>query len=115
VVENIALGSKDSVGEAVLAQVLPDILDRIEFRAPGRQRQESDVGRHDELVREVPSGLVEHQHGVRSRRHCFGDLGQMQGHRRAVAAWQGESGALALSGTDRAKDVGRGSSLIARR
>ena len=108
------MGSEDPVGEPILAQVLPDILDRVEFRAPGRQWQEGDVGRHDELVRAMPSGLVEDQHGVRSRCHCLGDLGQMQGHRRAVAAQQDEGRALALPGTDRAEDVGRSGTLIAR-
>ena len=66
------------------------------------------------LSETMPSRLVEHQHGVRSRRHCFGDLGQMQVHRRAVAAWQDEGGAVALLGTDCAEDVGRTGTLIAR-
>ena len=115
VIEDVALGSEDPVGEPILAQVLPDVLDWVEFGAFRRQWQEGDVGRHDELVRKVPSGLVEHQHGVRSRCHCPGDLGQMQGHCRAVAARQDEGGALTLPGTDRAEDIGRSGALIARR
>lgn len=115
VIEDVALGLEDPIGKPVLAQVLLDILDRIEFRALGRQRQEGDVGRHGELVRAMPSGLIEHQHGVRSRRYCPGDFGQVQVHRCAVAARQDESRALALPGTDRAEDVGRSGALIARR
>src|SRR4051812_42198550 len=113
VIEDVALGSEDPVGEPIFAQVLPDVLDRIEFGAFRRQRQEGDVGWHDELVREMPSGLVEDQHGVRSGRYCPGDLGQVQGHGRTVAARQDEGRALALSGTDRAEDIGRSGALIA--
>jgi hypothetical protein len=57
VIEDVALGSEDPVGEPIAAPVLPDILDRIEFGAFGRQRQEGDVGRHNKLVRAMPSGL----------------------------------------------------------
>lgn len=32
VIEDVALGSKDSVGEPILAQVLPDVLDRVESK-----------------------------------------------------------------------------------
>ena len=44
------VGAEDAVGEPVVADELPDILDRIEFGAFGRQRDERDVRRHDELV-----------------------------------------------------------------
>jgi hypothetical protein len=64
VLEDITVGTKDAVGEPVVAHELPDILDRVEFRAFGWQREERDVRRHDELVGQVPSGLVEDEHGV---------------------------------------------------
>ena len=113
-IEDVAIGSEDPVGEPVVAQVLPDVLNRVEFGAFRRQRHEGDVGRYDELVREMPSGLVEHQHGLRSRRHRPGDLGQVQAHRRAVAARQDKSCPLALLGTDGTEDIGRSGALIAR-
>src|SRR5260370_26714826 len=86
-----------------------------EFGAFGRQRDERDVRRHDELVGQVPSGLVEEEHGVSPRRHCHRDLGQMQVHRRDVAAGQDESRALAILGADGAEHIGRGGALIVRR
>src|ERR1700756_5953018 len=113
VIEDGAIGGEDPVGEPVVAQELPEVLDRVQLRAFGRQWQEGEVGWHDELVRQVPSRLIEQQHGVRSRRYRLGDLGQMQVHRGGVAAWQNEGCAFALLGTDRAKDVGRGGALIA--
>ena len=115
VIEDGVIGGEDPVGEPVVAQELPEVLDRVQLRAFGRQWQEDEVGRHDELVRQVPPGLVEQQHGVRARRHTGGDLGQVQAHRRAIAAWQDQGRALALLRADGAKDVGRGGALITRR
>src|SRR6201988_4567704 len=96
VVEDGTVGMEHPVGEPVVAQELPEVLDRVQLRAFGRQWQEGEVGWHDELVREVPSRLIEQQYGVRSRRYRLGDLGQMQVHRGGVAAWQNEGGAPGL-------------------
>ena len=63
--EDVVVGAEDAVGKPVVADKLPDILDWIEFGAFGRQRDKRDVRRHDELVGQVPTGLVEHEHGVR--------------------------------------------------
>src|ERR1700757_3809854 len=115
VIEDGTIGGEDPVGEPVVAQELPEVLDRVQLRAFGRQWQEGDVGWHDELVRQVPSRLVEHEHGVRARRYRLGDLGQMQGHCPSVAARQNEGRPLALPRTDRAEYIGRGGALIARR
>ena len=49
--KDVAVGTEDAVGEPVVADELPDILDRIEFGAFGRQRDERDVRRHDEPER----------------------------------------------------------------
>jgi len=54
----------------------------------------------------VPSGLVKQQHGMRARRHTGGDLGEMQAHRRAIAARQDQGRTLALLRANGAKNVG---------
>jgi hypothetical protein len=115
VVDDGTVAREHPVGEPVVAQELPEVLDRVQLRAFWRQWQEGEVGWHDELVRQAPCRLIEQQHGVRSRRYRLGDLGQMQVHRCGVAAWQNEGCAFALSGTDRAEYIGRGGALIARR
>ena len=51
---------------------------------------------------------------MRARRDLRGDLGEMEVHRLGVASRHDERRALAVLGTDRAEDVGRGGSLIAR-
>ena len=59
VVEDVVVGSEDAVGEPVVAHELPDVLDRVELGAFRRQRDDGDVGRHDEVRRQVPAGLIE--------------------------------------------------------
>src|ERR1700722_20339622 len=61
VVEDIVVGEEHAVGEPVVADELPDVLDRVEFGALRRQWHERDVGRYRELVRQVPSRLVDEE------------------------------------------------------
>ena len=63
-------------------------------------------------MRQVPSGLVEQEHGVRAGRDGGGDLGQVQVHRLGVAARQDERRTLALLRADGTEDVGRSGALI---
>ena len=55
---------RDAVREPVVAQELPHVFDRIELGAFWRQRNDGDVGRHDEAGREVPAGLIDQEDGV---------------------------------------------------
>lgn len=57
----------------------------------GRQRQQCDVGRHDELPGRVPASLIEQQHGVRDGGDGLRDLGQVKAHRRGGARSDGRS------------------------
>src|SRR5216684_359395 len=115
VVEDVVVGAEDAVGEPVVADVLPDVLDRVEFGRLGRQRQQGDVGGDVELVGEVPAGLIEQQHGVGARCDGARDFGQMQRHRGGVAARQDEAGGSPLGRANGAEDVGRAGALIVRR
>jgi hypothetical protein len=111
-IENVVVGLKDPVRKPIVAHELPDVLDGIEFGAFGRQRDEGDVGRHDELVGEVPSGLVDKQRGVSPRRDRIRDLGQVEVHGVAVAVWQHQGGALAVLGADSTENIGRCRALV---
>ena len=114
VIDNIVVGMEDPVGYPVVAHELPDVFGRIEFWAFGWQRNEGDVCRHDDAWRQMPSCLIDQQHGMRARRHFGGDLRQMQVHRLDIAGWKNERGALALFGADGAEDIGGGGALIVR-
>jgi hypothetical protein len=47
-VDEIVIGFETTVGEPVVAHVLPDVLNRVEFWGFRRQGDNGDVGRHDE-------------------------------------------------------------------
>ncbi len=84
-IENVFVGLEDPVRKPIVAHELPDVLDGIELGAFGRQQDDGDVGRHDELVREVPSGLVDKQRRVSTRGDRIRDLGQVEVHGVGVA------------------------------
>ena len=114
-IDEIVVGFEDAVREPVVAQKLPDVFDRVEFGAFWRQRNDGDVGRHDEASRQVRAGLIDQEDGMGSGRDRFGDFRKMQVHRLAVASRQDQGCALALLGADRAEDVGGSGPLVARR
>ena len=63
----------------------------------------------------MPAGLIDQKRRMRARRDLRGDLGQVEVHRLSVASGHDERRALAVLGTDRAEDIGRGGSLVFRR
>ena len=76
-IDDVRVVPEDAAGEAVVPQELPEVLDRIELRGLGRQRQEGDVGRRLEGLGGVPPGLVEQQDRVMAGLDPGADLGQM--------------------------------------
>jgi len=104
------------MAKVVLAQELPDVLDRIEFRTIGRQMEQTDVVRHLQLVsRLVPAGAVEHQHGMMAIGDVPTDFGQMQVHGIDIDARQDQGRADATVGADRPEQIGPFIAQIARR
>jgi hypothetical protein len=112
VVEDVLVGFEDAVREPVVAHELPDVLDRVELRAFGWQRDERDVVRHHETAGQMPPGLIEEKHGMVAGRHLRGDLGEVHAHRLGIAGRQDEACALAVLGANGAEDLGRGRALI---
>jgi len=68
------------VREPVLAQILPDVLDRVQLGRTGRQENGRDVVRHVELARRMPSGAIEKQHGVNAFSDGERDFVEMKLH-----------------------------------
>lgn len=76
---------EDAVAELVLTQVLPDVLDRIEFGRIGRQLEQADVVRHVELAAGLmPACTVEQHDSMAAWAHVAADLGEVQVHGLAV-------------------------------
>ena len=115
VIDDVVVVSEDAVGEPVVAHELPDVFHHVQLGTFRRQRQQRDVGWRGDLSGEVPSGLIEQQHGVLAWADHGGDLGEVQVHRPAVAEGQDQGRALGLARTDGTEDVGRGVALILRR
>jgi hypothetical protein len=63
----------------------------------------------------MPAGLIDHEHSMGIRRDGLGDFREVQVHRLSIAGRQDQGCTLALPRTDRAEDVGRGSTLVPRR
>lgn len=97
---------EDAVGEPVLAQVLPDVLDRVEFGRAGRQQDDGEVLGDLKLVGLVPSGAVHEDDGVRLGGDVAADLVEVQLHGVGVGLGQHEGGARAAQGTDGAEEIG---------
>ena len=64
VIHIVGVGGEDAVREPVVAHELPDVLDGVELRRSRRQGQERDVVGYDEVMRAMPTCLVEQQHRV---------------------------------------------------
>jgi hypothetical protein len=114
VVDDVVEGFEDPVREPVFAHELPYVFLGVEFRAFCRQGDQRDVGRDDQFGREMPARLIDEKSGVGAWRDLGGDFGEMEVHRLCVASWHDERRALAVLGTDRAEDIGRGGSLVFR-
>src|SRR3954471_14630716 len=103
----------DPQAELVLAQVLPDVLDRVQLGAVARQRQEAEVLEDGEVPGRVPARPVEHDHGVRARGDLAADR-QVQAGGLGVGVREDEGGADRPFGADRAERVGPGVAAVAR-
>ena len=106
VVDDVVVGFEDAVRQPVVAHELPDVLDRVEFGASGRERQQRDVVGYDQFCRTMPPCLIEQQNGMCARSDMEGDLLKMHVHRLAVAAGHDDAGALSFSGTDGTENPG---------
>ena len=105
-VENVGVGLEHAVGEIGLAQVLPDVLRGVEFRACRRKGHHGEVFRHLEFARGVLAGLVENDHGVRAGRDSMAYLFEVFAHRRGVGIWHDEGDPGVAAGADGAEQIG---------
>jgi hypothetical protein len=114
VVDDVVVGFEDAIRQPVAVHELPDVLDRVELGASRWQRQQINVWRHDEVGRTMPSGLLEDDDGVGTRRDVERDLVEMYAHCLAGAARHDDADSLAFGRADCTEDPCRGTPLIAR-
>jgi len=85
VVDDVIVGGEHPVGEPVVTHELPDILDRVELRAFGRERDDADVAGHIQLASHMPTGLIHQYDSVSAGRDSERYLGQMERHGFGIA------------------------------
>lgn len=110
--DDVVVAVEDAVSEPVGAQILPDVLDRIQFGRARGQEDERDVFRHGEFGGRVPAGAVEQQDGMGALCDRPGDLVEMGLHGVGVSEGHGERGADTASRADRPEQPGALVALI---
>jgi hypothetical protein len=105
-VDDAAVSLEDAVREPVGPQILPNILDRVQFgRARGQQDQRHVLGDR-KLVSRVPASAVEEENGVRAAGDGAADLVDMGLHGLGICEGHGERRADATRRTDGAEQIG---------
>ena len=79
-IDDLAVGFEDAVGEPVIPHELPDIFDWIELWTLGWQRDDADIIGYDERSGHVPPGLIHEEYGMGTQRDGSSDFGKMQVH-----------------------------------
>ena len=79
--DDVVIGFPHAMAEKVGAQELPDVLDWVQFRRAGRQRQQHDIVWHAKPWRGMPASAVEHQDRDGSHRDALADLHEVLVHR----------------------------------
>ena len=112
--DDVVVAFPDAPAEFVAAEILPDVLDRIEFGRIGRQVKQGDVfGYGQSLSGLVPTGAIADQHGMGAGANLLADLGKVDGHRLAVDPGRDNGSACSTRRTDRAEEVGRVMTIVA--
>ena len=105
---------EDPVGEPVLPQVLPYVLDGVQFRRSGRQEDQGDVPWDAEFCGGVPAGPVEKQNGMGTPGDMAADLVEMELHGLGVCEGQRQPCSYATRRADGAEQVGALIALVGR-
>src|SRR5271165_7060794 len=87
-VDDVFGGAKDTVRQAIVAQMQPQPLDRIKFGRVGRQKDQAEVVGHNQIAGGMPTRLVHQYHAMRPGAHGLGQLGKEQVHRRGIEPGQ---------------------------
>lgn len=96
---------EDPIREEILAQILPDIFDRIQLRRIRRQRQQRHVCWNSKVGRAMPTGAVKHEHGVGVLRDVAADLVEMELECPGIGLGRDVRRRRAGRGADRTKEI----------
>ena len=101
------VGVEETVGEVVLAKILPDVFLLVDFGAVGQQRQQADfVGHLQQASWLMPACAGDGDHGVCAKRDVSANLGEVQVYSACVDVGQHQGCADTARWADGAKEVG---------
>jgi hypothetical protein len=95
-IDGVLATVEDAIGEPIVADVLPDVLDRIQLRALGGQWHKRDIRWHEEFRGEMPSSLVVQDNAMCAWRDGGGNLGEVKVHRVRITFRQHQPGVREL-------------------
>ena len=90
---------EDLVSDVVLAQVIPEVFDRVEFGAVGRKRQQVEGGGNLQAPGGVPTGAIQ-QHQAMVVGEAGGGVRQEQGHGFGIHPGQNQRAEFAIERAD---------------
>ena len=96
---------EDSVGEPVLSEVLPDVLDGVQFWRTRRQEDQRHVFRDGELLGRVPTSAIEQQDSVSAALDAPADLIDVELHSKGIGIGQRQAGTFTLCRADGAEQI----------
>ena len=105
-------GVAERLESQILAEVLPDVLDRVQLGRARWQQDDGEVLGDLERVGAVPPGAVHQDDAMGLGGDVAADLVEMHLHGGCVGEGEHESGTLGSHGTDCAKEVGVRVALI---
>lgn len=112
--DDVVVVFEDAVRQPVVPHKLPDVLDGVQFRRSRRQEHQGDIVRNFQFRRDMPPGLIEDEHGVRSWIDGAAYFGKVFLHRFGVAIRQDQARPLALFRADRTEDISPHGALVVR-
>jgi len=111
-IHHVGQADKHRVGQPMTAQIVPNPLDRIEFRAVRRQLQQRDISGYYESMAAVPAGAIEDHHGMGIGSDLAADRAEMMVYGGRIADRRDQRRRFALRRADRTKQIGRGEAEI---
>lgn len=94
-----------SIRPVVASQVVPEILDGVEFRRVGRQRDQGDVRRDLESLGGMVAGLIPDQDGVNVGAQLLGELLKEVIDHGGIQMGRQQSDALTRAGANRSQHI----------
>lgn len=102
------------MGEEAFLEVEPDALHGIQLGRVGWQRYQRDVGRHDEVIRSMPTGLIEDHHRMFVLGDRFCEAVEEHLHGFSIGIGHDEREGIVRPRLDSGKNIGESETLIAK-